>query len=238
MRSTVLAPEIRLLQVVPSSTLAVTVLASTVGLAVGVAAQWPLWAIGLATIMPWLPAVTAQAVWAQRALPGLGLFYVLVVSQGAHFGEHVSQMLEIHVLGVPNLAARGIFGALDVEWVHFVWNSWVIAVVVLLLLRFRRNPWLAVTAVCAGWHAIEHLYIFVTFLGSGVPGGPGLLAAGGAIGGGLPLTRPDLHFIYNLIETVPLLIAFRCQLTEAERAIGPMLGDPAGVPPRARLQFG
>jgi hypothetical protein len=165
----------------------------------------------MATVLPWLPSVTAQAVWTQRNFPGLGLFYVLVVTQGGHFVEHVSQMLQIHVFGVPGLAARGIFGALDIEWVHFAWNSWVITIVVLLLIHFRQNPWLVVAAFCAGWHEIEHLYIFATFLQTNVPGSPGILAAGGAIGGGLPLARPDLHFIYNLIETTPLVIAFLYQ---------------------------
>jgi len=40
----------------------------------------------------------------------------------------------------------------------------------------------------------------VVFLCSGIVGGLGLLATGGAIGGGLPLSRPDLHFVYNLLE--------------------------------------
>ena len=56
--------------------------------------------------------------------------------------------------------------------------------------------------------AIEHISIMFTYLATGVPGTPGLLSKGGLIGGGLPLTRPDLHFLYNLIETVPLTIAF------------------------------
>lgn len=32
------------------------------------------------------------------------------------------------------------------------------------------------------------------------------------IGGGLPLIRPNLHFIYNLVETAPLVVAFAFQL--------------------------
>lgn len=35
-----------------------------------------------------------------------------------------------------------------------------------------------------------------------------MLATGGRIGGGLPLSRPDLHFLYNVVETEPLFIAF------------------------------
>jgi hypothetical protein len=45
-------------------------------------------------------------------------------------------------------------------------------------------------------------------LQTGVAGLPGLLAQGGAVVGGLPISRPDLHFLYNLIETVPLVLGF------------------------------
>jgi hypothetical protein len=41
---------------------------------------------------------------------------------------------------------------------------------------------------------------------------PGLLAQGGAIAGGLPISRPDLHFLYNLVETVPLILGFLWQV--------------------------
>jgi hypothetical protein len=47
-----------------------------------------------------------------------------------------------------------------------------------------------------------------TFLATGIPGSPGLLAAGGLIGGGLPLGRPDLHFVYNLAETAAIVVAY------------------------------
>jgi len=35
---------------------------------------------------------------------------------------------------------------------------------------------------------------------------------GGAIGGGLPLSRPDLHFYYNLLEELVLIIAYLYQI--------------------------
>jgi hypothetical protein len=54
-----------------------------------------------------------------------------------------------------------------------------------------------------------------TYLTTGLVGTPGLLARGGLVGGGLPVGRADLHFLYNLIETVPLWIAFVDQLQEA-----------------------
>src|SRR5207244_8422974 len=74
--------------------------------------------------------------------------------------------------------------------------------------RYRDNAWLWFTTLFAGWHAIEHAYIVWIYLRTGVAGTPGLLSLGGAIQGGLPITRPDLHFLYNLIETAPLAVAF------------------------------
>src|SRR5207245_10116217 len=45
------------------------------------------------------------------------------------------------------------------------------------------------------------------------PGGPGLLASpGGAIGGGLGLNRPDLHWIYNTLYTIPFTWALIWEL--------------------------
>ena len=53
----------------------------------------------------------------------------------------------------------------------------------------------------------------LTFLATGIAGSPGLLASGGLIRGGLPLTRPDLHFVYNIFETAAILVAYLTQLS-------------------------
>jgi hypothetical protein len=201
---------------VPSTTLIVTAAASATGLAVGIAAGWPLWAVALTIVIPVMPSVLVQIAWTEENYPGLALFYVLVVTQGGHFAEHVWQLIQIHALGMPSLVARGAFGTFDVEWVHFLWNTFVIVVVAILLTRFRLSLWLVATAIAAGWHEIEHAYIMVGFLKTGAVGGPGLLAFGGAIGGGLPLTRPDLHFCYNLIETALLFAAFVYQARRSD----------------------
>jgi len=146
------------------------------------------------------------------ATPWLALLSFLALSQTTHFFEHVAQMVQIHILGLSGPAARGIVGQLDIEWVHFVWNSWVLLALVILVPRFHVNGWLVAAVVLAGWHLTEHVVIMATYLQSGASGSPGLLAAGGLVGGGVPLTRPDLHFIYNVVETVPLLIGWRLEL--------------------------
>jgi hypothetical protein len=151
-----------------------------------------------------------------RSDPALALFYILAATQGGHFLEHLVQMVQIHLLGIPGPRAHGVVGALDLEWVHFIWNTAVLAGVIALVVAYPRNRWLWPTALLAGWHELEHAYILVTFLETGVVGTPGLLSLGGALAGGLPLTRPNLHFVYNEIETTPLILGFLDQV-KAER---------------------
>ena len=193
-------------------TIGLVLLLSLGGLSFGLLQGWPLWAAGAATVLPWIPVFVLNVAHVYRVYQWLALFYVLVVTQTGHFLEHVAQMVQIHVLGLTGADARGILGTLDIEWVHFVWNTWVLVAVVVLLLHYRTNCWLWLTALFSTWHAIEHAYIFSVYITTGLSGTPGLLAQGGAILGGLPLSRPDLHFIYNLIETIPLILAFLRQV--------------------------
>ena len=197
-------------QVAPT-TLGVTLLVSLGGLSFALLQGWPLWAVGIATVLPWLAMFTVDVARVMRAYQWLALFYVLVVTQTGHFLEHVAQMIQVHVLALTGPDARGIFGTLDIEWVHFVWNTWVLIAVAVLLFRYPANRWLWVTAIFSTWHAIEHAYIFSVYLSTGISGTPGLLAQGGALRGGVSLTRPDLHCFYNLIETVPLITPFVVQ---------------------------
>jgi hypothetical protein len=204
----------------PIAAIAITLLASGAAMVLALLQGWPLWGIVLATLVPWAPVFSLDVVWTSRQYGWLALFYVLVVSQGGHFLEHLAQMAQIHLMDRTGPGARGVFGQLDVEWVHFVWNTWVLAAVVVLGYRFRRNPWLWAVLLFATWHEIEHVYLLATYLDMGRPGGPGLLADGGRLFGGLPLTRPDLHFLYNLIETIPLLLAFALELRRARAEDG------------------
>jgi hypothetical protein len=45
-----------------------------------------------------------------------------------------------------------VFGALNIECVHFVWNAWILLAVGLLLVGFRCNRWLWLTLPLAAWH--------------------------------------------------------------------------------------
>ena len=194
----------------------------TAGISVGLVTTfwlgWAIWQVAVLVILAWLPLFFLKTVSIQRQYGWLAFFFILVVTQGAHVLEHVAQMVQIHLLGLSGLQARGIFGMLDIEWVHFIWNSWVLLFAVLLVFLFRKNPWLWVLLVISVWHEMEHVYIMSVFLHTGHVGAPGLLARGGAIGGGLPLSRPDLHFYYNFLEEIVLIIAYLYQIQRLPRS--------------------
>ena len=149
------------------------------------------------------------------ATPWLALLGFLAISQTAHLFEHVAQMVQIHVLHLTGANAQGIVGMLNIEWVHFIWNAIVLVTLLVLLPHFRTNPWLIAVTPLAAWHFVEHSVMIATYIQTGVPGTPGLLSSGGLLFGGLPIARPDLHFLYNLVETIPLLAAWLVELRRA-----------------------
>ena len=139
----------------------------------------------------------------------------LALTQTAHLIEHVAQMVQIHVLHLSGASALGIVGQLNIEWVHFGWNALVLVTLLALLPRFPTNPWLIAVTPLAGWHFIEHSVMIARYLETGIPGSPGLLSSGGLLFGGLPIARPDLHFLYNLVETAPLPVAWLVEIRRA-----------------------
>ena len=146
------------------------------------------------------------------ATPWIALLGFLAVAQSAHLFEHAAQMIQIHVMHLTGAGAQGIVGQLNLEWVHFTWNVIVLISLLALLPRFPTNPWLIAVTPLAGWHFIVHSVMIARYLETGIPGSPGLLSSGGLLFGGLPIPRPDLHFLYNLVETVPLLVAWVVEL--------------------------
>jgi hypothetical protein len=190
--------------------LRITVLASVGATLVALYQGWPGWAIVAAAVLPWFPLFAVETHWLGRQFGWFALFYVLTITQTGHMIEHVTQMVQIHVLHSANQS--GVVGVLNLEWVHFGWNTWVFVAVVALVFHFRRNPWLWATLALATWHEAEHVYLLSLYLRNGFSGLPGLLDEGGLIGGGLPILGPNLHFLYNLVETVPLIAAFVYQL--------------------------
>src|SRR5438067_193006 len=88
----------------------------------GVRLGWPLQATVQLVLLPWLAILLYELAGAYHERFWLGLFVSLLVFQGAHLVEHLIQMVQIHLLNLKGLDARGLISVLDVEWVHFVFN--------------------------------------------------------------------------------------------------------------------
>ncbi len=140
-------PRFALLPYVPPRIMLLTSTVAGASVAAGSLAGLPLWAIAIAGVVPWFPVFSHETIWTWRNYGWLAIFYVLAISQTGHFAEHLAQMVQIHILGQTGQDARGVVSTLDVEWVHLVWNGWVVLAAGVLVARFRTNRWLWLSVV-------------------------------------------------------------------------------------------
>jgi hypothetical protein len=152
------------------------------------------------------------------------VFGVAVLLQIGHMGEHTVQVVELLLYNGRLAQSHGVFGQLDFETVHFIWDSAVWVLLCVVLTRFSRgNRWLWIAFAAASVHEVEHLYLFWIYQTDRwfyIHGGlEGIMGNGGLIGS--PLARPYLHFAYNFIVVVPMLCAFLDQTRHVYRRSKP-----------------
>jgi hypothetical protein len=153
----------------------------------------------------------------------LGGLTALVVLQGLHQTEHLVQVVQLLVTGGNADLSQGVVTRLNQELVHLIWTSAVWVGCAVLLLRYRHNRWLWVAFAVAGFHDVEHIYLYLVSLQPAIElhgGVNGILARGGLVGG--PLQRPYLHFLYNLLEFLPLCAALLDELAARQGRAQPL----------------
>ena len=198
------------LQAVPLKVVLITMLCSGGLLWGAIVYGFPLWGIALAFLIPWMPLFTFEAIWKYKHYGFYTFMLVFTVLQIGHLGEHSAQVGQLLFSKGDLSVAHGVFGALDRELVHFVWDSLVwIGLCILLVKLGPHNKWLWIAFVAASFHEVEHLFLFyldrfhTPFYDAG--GTTGILAKGGLIGS--PFDRPYLHYIYNFFVVIPLIMA-------------------------------
>jgi hypothetical protein len=169
---------------------------------------------------------------ADRRSRALLVLQAAIILQVGHQVEHVVQMIQMHVDGQPPAFAHGLIGRLDLEWVHFGMTLGIAIVAILALTWWPKNPFAWLLTPLALWHLAEHSVILTTYLPTGITGTPGILARGGLLNG--PLTRPDLHFLYNAAVLLLLIGMWAWQrrhgtAVRARLARVPALGMTLGV---------
>jgi hypothetical protein len=208
------------------------------GLTLWCSAVWlmrqPVWvatALALAALLP-----VAALKWRDdlRRYGGLVMVLsILLVTQGFHSIEHAVQEIQYHVLNWPPFASSGLISAANAEWVHFLWNWLVIAIVVYLIRGGMRNIWSWLLLAWALAHALEHAYMFLRYLevlgelrrlgfsNVSAQGLPGVLGRDGWLArsattqgtflcrlpGVTTAARIDVHFWWNTGEIALLLAA-------------------------------
>lgn len=137
----------------------------------------------------------------------LWLFMIIVLG---HWIEHVSQIYQVYVMGWLPADAGGALGLWfpsinKSEVLHFTYNGALWGG--LLILRFgfrgRSRSWWNAALIAQSWHFFEHFLLQVQWL-TGIY----LFGASKQISIlELWFPRMELHFAYNLIVFVPMVIA-------------------------------
>ncbi|MEA2220851.1 MAG: hypothetical protein QOJ35_3477 [Solirubrobacteraceae bacterium] len=179
-----------------------------------------LWLAWLAILAPWAPIVVIESRYKAARNTMFTCFGLLVILQLLHMVEHSTQVAELGVTGGSFARSHGVIGQLDFETVHFVADTTLWLSLGLLAVNFKaRNAWLWVAFVAASFHQIEHLYLFWLYVAEHTVylsgGAAGIMGKYGLIG--TPLDRPYLHFAYNCIVFVPMVIAFWDEARHVDR---------------------
>jgi CRP-like cAMP-binding protein len=216
---------------------------------VAILLHWSLSAIALVTILPWIPLFSMKVFWTSKHYGFMAAYLAIMILQAGHVMEHVVQMLQFIFIYDPKAGcfgwswqgycslAHGVFGELNREIVHFVWDGLILVACIVLRVHFRKvkNIWLTLAVVAATIHQIEHIYLFGNyqfnsyfyfhggyFLGihivNGLAAQNGMLGYNGLLGSAIPAinpilpTRINLHFIYNVFVFIPMVLAFNQQV--------------------------
>jgi hypothetical protein len=161
----------------------------------------------------------------------LAFYAAVVVIQGGHVVEHIIQLIQVFVLGVPDDQALGLLGYVFAfqgteEWLHIVFNVLYLTSLVVIAWGLWRSPAarsvvprLAMTAfifgvTLEGWHVVEHVVIISNVVANNGCPCPGILDAR------LGVSDTVLHFGYNALAysaTIPpfaYLLRHRRQLAK------------------------
>ncbi|MFW6096999.1 MAG: hypothetical protein ACOC9Z_02935 [Chloroflexota bacterium] len=138
--------------------------------------------------------------------PALWLYMVVVFG---HWLEHIIQAYQVFILGWARPDAGGVLGLwfpalASSELLHFAYNLLLFVGLWALRPAFRGRSRLFwnVALALQGWHFVEHLLLQLQWLS-----GYYLFGASQQMGiGQLWLPRVELHFLYNSIVFIPMVL--------------------------------
>ncbi|MBO4205903.1 hypothetical protein [Micromonospora echinofusca] len=142
--------------------------------------------------------------WHRRAL---AVYMVIVV---AHWGEHITQAVQIWGLGWTPAEARGVLGMpfpwlVQQEWMHYAYALVMLVGLVILRRGFVGSAatWWGISLAIQVWHHFEHLLLLIQSLtGYHLQGRPVPTSIVQFI-----VPRVELHLLYNALVFLPMVVA-------------------------------
>lgn len=151
------------------------------------------------------------------------VLWIYMVIVAGHWLEHVTQVYQVYVMGWMPKAAGGVLGLwfpflAASEILHFTYNLFLWGGIVLLLPGFvgRARSWWKGALAAQSWHFFEHILLQVQWL-------TGIYLFGAATQisiGQLWIPRVELHFLYNLIVFIPMVVAIYYYYRQPEHQSG------------------
>ena len=142
----------------------------------------------------------------------------VVAVQGGHVVEHIVQLVQVTLLGVPEQNALGLLGYVlqfngTEEWLHLGYNTlYLLALYALIIPLWRITPaviprsafifFITASVWLETWHMVEHGVIISHVIANGGCPCPGI--GDTALG----VSDTILHFVYNALAYAGLAYAY------------------------------
>jgi len=176
----------------------------------------------------WTPAIAKTPAYLAETSHLLVLALLVVVQGLLHIPEHVAQFIQVFWVKAP---ANGLLGQLNIEWVHFLYNGGILALMAVIMVgcgflspnnawkRYNKVAWamMVFAFAVAIWHMPEHYAKLAQYyhnlaavppvVPAGGPNAPGLIGQGILNVWGAPGVVV-FHWSLNFIELIPLVYAF------------------------------
>jgi hypothetical protein len=172
----------------------------------------------LGTHRPAVAVAAAKRGQTRLGRPAFVFMSAVVVIQGGHVVEHIVQLVQVSLLGVPEQNALGLLGYVlqfngTEEWLHLGYNTlYLLALYALILPLWRITPaviprsafifFITASVWVETWHMVEHGVIISHVIANGGCPCPGI--GDTALG----LSDTILHFVYNAIAYAGLAYAY------------------------------
>lgn len=145
-----------------------------------------------------------NSIWHEKAL------WVYLVIVLGHFSEHAVQIYQVYIMGWLPKQAGGILGLwlpwlAESEILHIAYNGsmWIGILLLARGISGNAKTFWKIALVLQTWHLFEHIILMYQYLTQNYWFGGTVQTSIGQIW----FPRVELHFMYNFIVFVPLMIA-------------------------------